>query len=58
MPATSERQRRFFGAELSRLRKGERTETDMSESQLRASKTRNKKTGSKPGSRKATVRRT
>jgi len=35
MPATSERQRRFMGAELGRLRRGERTETSMSESQLR-----------------------
>ena len=34
MPAESERQRRFMGAELGRLRSGEATETGMSESQL------------------------
>ncbi len=35
MPAKSERQRRFMGAELARKRRGEATETGMSESQLR-----------------------
>lgn len=35
MPSTSERQRRFMGAELARERKGEGTQTGMSESQLR-----------------------
>lgn len=35
MPATSEAQRRFFGAELGRKRRGQRTETGMSEDQLR-----------------------
>ena len=34
MPSKSEKQRRFMGAELSRRRSGERTETDMSEKQL------------------------
>lgn len=34
MPATSERQRKFFGAELGRKRRGEKTETGMSEKQL------------------------
>ena len=34
MPSKSEKQRRFMGAELSRLRSGEKTETDMSEEQL------------------------
>ena len=34
MPSKSEKQRRFMGAELSRRRSGERTETDMSEEQL------------------------
>ena len=34
MPSKSEKQRRFMGAELSRLRSGEETETDMSEEQL------------------------
>lgn len=35
MPAVSERQRRFMGAELARKRKGMHTQTGMSESQLR-----------------------
>lgn len=35
MPATSEQQRKFMGAELGRKRRGEATETGMSESQLR-----------------------
>jgi len=35
MPAESEKQRRFMGAELARKRAGKRTETGMSESQLR-----------------------
>ena len=35
MPATSEKQRRFMGAELARKRAGEHTRTGMSESQLR-----------------------
>lgn len=35
MPATSEKQRRFMGAELGRLRRGKKTRTGMSESQLR-----------------------
>lgn len=34
-PAVSERQRRFMGAELGRRRRGLRTRTGMSESQLR-----------------------
>jgi hypothetical protein len=34
MPATSEKQRRFFGAELARKRAGKATETKMTESQL------------------------
>jgi hypothetical protein len=34
MPAVSDRQRRFMGAELGRKRKGKRTKTGMSESQL------------------------
>ena len=34
MPAKTERQRRFFGAELARKRAGQRTKTGMSESQL------------------------
>ena len=35
MPSTSERQRRFFGAELERKRAGKRTKTGISEEQLR-----------------------
>lgn len=35
MPAVSERQRRFFGAELARKRAGKKTRTGMSEEKLR-----------------------
>jgi hypothetical protein len=35
MPAVSEKQRRFMGMELGRKRKGEATETGMSEESLR-----------------------
>lgn len=35
MPAVSEKQRRFMGAELARKRAGEKTRTGMSESDLR-----------------------
>lgn len=35
MPATSEKQRRFMGAELRRKREGKRTRTKMSEEQLK-----------------------
>ena len=35
MPAVSERQRRFFGAELSRKRKGKKTRTGLSEKKLK-----------------------
>jgi hypothetical protein len=34
MPSTSEKQRRFMGADLARARSGEKTETGMSASQL------------------------
>ena len=34
MPATSEKQRKFMGAELARKRAGKKTQTGMSESQL------------------------
>ena len=34
MPAKSEKQRRFMGAELSRKRAGKKTRTDMTEAQL------------------------
>ncbi len=35
MPAKTERQRRFMGAELSRRRAGKKTKTKMTEKQLR-----------------------
>lgn len=35
MPAYTEKQRRFMGAELARKRAGKHTQTGMSESQLR-----------------------
>jgi len=35
MPAKTEKQRRFFGAELARKRKGKRTRTGLSEEKLR-----------------------
>ncbi len=35
MPAKTERQRRFMGAELARLRAGKKTRTGMTEKQLR-----------------------
>jgi len=34
MPSVSERQRKFMGAELGRLRRGKKTRTGMSEAQL------------------------
>jgi hypothetical protein len=34
MPAKTEKQRRFMGAELERKREGKKTKTDMSEKQL------------------------
>lgn len=34
MPAKSEKQRKFMGAELARKREGKKTQTGMSESQL------------------------
>lgn len=47
MPAESERQRKFMGAELGRLRAGKKTTTGMSERQLRdfARKPKSRKTG-------------
>lgn len=35
MPSTTEKQRRFMGAELARKRRGEATQTGMTEEQLR-----------------------
>ena len=45
MPARSEKQRRFMGAELERKREGKKTQTSMSEKQLEdfASKPTSKK---------------
>jgi hypothetical protein len=47
MPSTTERQRRFMGADLDRKRKGKKTKTGMSEAQLEdfASKPKKKKKG-------------
>jgi hypothetical protein len=46
MPAKTEKQRRFMGAELERKREGKKTQTNMSESELEkmASKPDQKKT--------------
>ena len=46
MPAKTEKQRRFMGAELERKREGKKTQTGMSESEL-------EKWASKPGSKKS-----
>ena len=46
MPAKTEKQRRFMGAELQRKREGKETQTDMSESEL-------EKMASKPGKKKS-----
>ena len=47
MPAVSEKQRRFFGAELSRKRTGKKTRTGLSERKLREfASARRLKTGS------------
>lgn len=55
MPAVSEKQRRFMGAELGRLRSGQKTRTGMSEEQLRdfARKARGK--GKRRGKRRMTA---
>ncbi len=45
MPAKTERQRRFFGAELSRLRRGKKTRTGLSEKTLREMAQKRKKKG-------------
>jgi hypothetical protein len=45
MPAKTEKQRRFMGAELERKREGKKTQTGMSESEL-------EKMASKPDSKK------
>jgi hypothetical protein len=46
MPAKTEKQRRFMGAELERKREGKKTQTGMSESEL-------EKMASKPKSKKS-----
>ena len=45
MPARTEKQRRFMGAELQRKHEGKKTQTDMSEKEL-------EKMASKPDSKK------
>jgi hypothetical protein len=57
MPSSSEKQRRFFGAELGRKRHGETTETKMSESQLRDFAKKPIKKGSKARAKKRQQRR-
>lgn len=51
MPATSEKQRRFMGAELARKRAGKKTRTGMSEGQLKeyAMKVKSKMPTGAPG---------
>lgn len=51
MPSYTERQRRFMGAELARKRRGEATETGMTEEQLRdfARKKKTRKRKHNPG---------
>jgi hypothetical protein len=43
MPAKSERQRKFMGAELARKRSGKKTKTGMSEKQLKEYASKKKK---------------
>lgn len=45
MPAKSEKQRKFMGAELGRKRAGEETQTEMSEKQLEDFATKKAKHG-------------
>ncbi len=44
MPAKSEKQRKFMGAELQRKREGKNTKTNMSEAELEKYATKDKKT--------------
>jgi hypothetical protein len=46
MPAKTEKQRKFMGAELERKREGKKTQTNMSEAEL-------KKMASKPSTKKS-----
>jgi hypothetical protein len=43
MPAKSEKQRKFMGAELERKREGKQTKTDMSEKELEKMASKDKK---------------
>jgi hypothetical protein len=43
MPAKSEKQRKFMGAELERKREGKKTKTDMTEKQLEDFASKDKK---------------
>ena len=43
MPAKTEKQRRFMGAELERKREGKKTKTDMTERQLEEFASKDKK---------------
>jgi len=43
MPAKSEKQRKFMGAELQRKREGKKTKTDMSEKQVEKHASKGKK---------------
>ena len=43
MPAKTEKQRKFMGAELQRKREGKKTKTDMTEKQLEDFATKEKK---------------
>ena len=52
MPAESEKQRKFMGAELARKREGKKTQTGMSEQQLKDFATKPKKKGWTPGKKK------
>jgi hypothetical protein len=45
MPAKSEKQRKFMGAELERKREGKKTKTGMSEKQLEEYASKGKKKG-------------
>lgn len=47
MPATSEKQRRFMGADLARVRAGKKSKTGMSEQQLSEFASKVKKTRAK-----------
>lgn len=52
MPAKSEKQRRYMGAELGRKRAGKKTQTGMSESQLEEYASKSSKKGKKSAKKK------